>query len=218
MSVFAATFTGSDGTEISALANWTKHTNAAAGSIIEVFTNRAAGVLTGLGLYYRDEDVATPEFDLYGLVEVITTGDATLGMIFRCETAASTYYYFRWSGSGYQLYRSTTGSLTLLTSDTADPEDGDVLKAEVRYGAAVDPVNNGGFKFYEDAVEITGCARDDTGSADYISAAGKQGLRINANAPTTSKGLHWDSLTCDDFGAAASMPLQRRFPRALLTR
>lgn len=167
-------------------AAWTKHPNAGSGTF-DIRANRTRPVGTGLPqLYYASGVPASADYDVDGVISLLTdtgTGPAIMG---RLATNDDTGYGVRWISAAtdiIQLFKVVAGAITQLQTFNFPFAAGDVaVKLEMR-GTAI--------KVYVNGVERISVVDN------AIAAAGRVGVRA-AGAMGTATGSHIASISASD--------------------
>lgn len=191
MAQFASeNFNGTDFTELSVHNSaWTRHTAYTVNS--EIYTNRLKQTAAGTSAYWHSGTPInanyTVDIDIY-----VVTNIGFTGVIGRVDTAADTFYMWRYfqSAGAYQLYKAVAGTYTQLGSDsTATLTVGGSYPIQLK----MDGTNIEGF--------VSGVSKVGPITDSAITAKGKAGLR--GNNGFLSSGYHLDNFSADDIIVAS---------------
>lgn len=199
MAQFASdTFTGTAGDTLDVYsANWTRHSASASGvNAVISDVQRVRTSAAGAALYYHSGTPANANYTVTAdAVFIQTDGNASFsGIVGRLDTAANTYYMFRYIGSttdGYQLYKLVAGTATQLGSTAPAAVAAGTVKS-IKLSMDSDQIK--GFVDGVSTIAVTDTA---------ITAAGKAGVRP-ATAGADTEGIHLDNFSADDVAGGAT--------------
>jgi hypothetical protein len=197
------TFTDATGTALTAHtgetgATWTEHTAYTVGNMVIDSADRIYNSVAGETITYASGAPAGAEYYVQATFRQLTDGVVNLpGIAGRIDTAAETQYaveYREGIATEFRLFRREAGVFTAMGTYTVDPATGVdvVVKLELKDATK---------KVYVDGVERI------SSTDNSIAAAGKAGVRFNANggdAAADGTGWHLDDFTAVDIAAAAS--------------
>ena len=177
-------FTGTDGTELSAYsANWVRHSAGSASGInAQLIGGRVRPSGSGVALYYHSGSPPSADYsvvaDIYEASEPTNYGTGPVG---RLDITANTMYHARHvkinaaGKNGWELLKIVAGTQTLLGAYAADDiTTGTSAQVELRMtGTTIELYKRG-----ESTPTISG-------TDSSITAAGKAGFRIGFNGGNT---------------------------------
>lgn len=173
MSFASSSFTGTNGTELTASdAGWVRHTTASASGVNAQIANNRARISASSGntYYYRSEAPASADYSVFASI-VRRSGDSgSAGVVGRMSTSAVTGYLAQHDeGNGWRLFKIVAGSYTQLGSSYAQ-----TLTIDQAYNVELRMAGTS-IKVFVDGVERISAADSE------ITAAGRAGINLYAN-------------------------------------
>lgn len=192
MAFLSDTFTDADNTDLSAHtgetgATWTEHGSYPSGATL--ITSNRARCSAAPTCYYASGVPATAEYDVEGVIYVISNAGRSMGVAGRIDTAANSMYYADYDAvnARWEMFKTDAGTTTSLGTfaQTLSTATSYTIKLEIRDAAK---------KLYVAGVERISSADN------AVTAAGRAGVRATITQGATGRA-HLDSITASDVSA-----------------